>query len=130
MPILGMSFITMKNLFSRPATRRYPAVKREPFPGARGEIVIDIEKCILCGLCARRCPDQALAVSKPERSWEIDHQRCILCGLCVQVCPTHCLSQEPLSHPPSLSREKFKFVQAPKEKGAVDGTDGEKRKKE
>jgi ech hydrogenase subunit F len=120
MSLLGMSRITLKNLFSRPATRRYPKERREPFPIARGEIAIDIETCILCGLCARRCPDQALAVSKPERSWEIDHLRCILCGLCVRVCPVHCLTQRRVSHPPVVSRDKFKFVQAPKEKKTTD----------
>jgi ech hydrogenase subunit F len=110
MSVFGMVSIVLKHLFSRPATRPYPAVKRAPFELDRGEIAIDIGTCILCGLCARVCPDQALAVGRPERSWEIDHLRCILCGLCVQVCPVHCLTQLKVAHAPLTSREKFKFI--------------------
>ena len=116
MSILSFSLRVMRSLFSRPATRRYPPVRRAPFAGSRGEIKIEIGECIFCGLCARRCPAQALAVDKPGRSWEIDPFRCVMCRLCVEVCPTTCLSQEPLAHPPLLRREKHKHVQAAGEK--------------
>jgi formate hydrogenlyase subunit 6/NADH:ubiquinone oxidoreductase subunit I len=108
----GMSFITLKNLFSRPATRPYPRLRRPPFALDRGEIANDIGVCILCGICARVCPDQALAVSKSERSWEIDHLRCILCGLCVEVCPVRSLTQRKAAHGPLTGREKFKLIKA------------------
>jgi ech hydrogenase subunit F len=115
MSLFGMAFIILKNLLSRPATRPYPRLRRAPFALDRGEITNDIGVCILCGICARVCPDQALAVSKPERSWEIDHLRCILCGLCVQVCPVHSLTQRKAAHAPLTSREKFKLIRQPKD---------------
>jgi ech hydrogenase subunit F len=114
MGILGMSRIVLKNLFLRPATRRYPQTVRPPFAVTRGEIKIDIDACIFCGLCSRRCPAQALAVSKPEKSWEIDPLRCVMCRLCIDVCPKRCLRDERRAHVPVLVRGKHKHVQAPK----------------
>jgi ech hydrogenase subunit F len=119
MALLGMSFTVIKNLFSRPATYRYPKTKREGFDQTRGEIKINIDKCIFCGLCSRRCPAQALVVIKPDRSWEIDPLRCVMC-LCVEVCPTKCLSQEKLAHVPVTVREKHKHVQPPKAEATAD----------
>ncbi|MBP7603521.1 MAG: 4Fe-4S dicluster domain-containing protein [Spirochaetes bacterium] len=92
-----MSFLSMgknvaRNLFEGPATRRYPKEKREYGPGSRGMIGIDIEACIFCGLCSRRCPTGALTVRKDPREWEIDRLRCIFCGYCVEVCPKKCLA--------------------------------------
>lgn len=91
------SFFTLaktlfRYLFSKPATLMYPVVPREFPTKTRGHIEIEIEKCILCSLCSRRCPAQALKVSKEQKSWEIDRSRCVLCNFCVEVCPTKCLS--------------------------------------
>lgn len=82
---------SLRNLFSRPATRRYPVQVREPFTGARGALVMDFETCNLCGLCARHCPPQALAVSRTDRTVSFEELRCISCGVCVEVCAKHSL---------------------------------------
>ena len=58
---------------------------------ARGRIIIDIEACIFCGLCSRRCPTDAITVRKENRQWSIDRLYCITCGSCVEVCPKKCL---------------------------------------
>ena len=79
------------NLVKGPATRNYPFEKREPFPGERGKLVIDEEKCIFCGMCARKCPSNALAVSRNPKEWRFEQFRCILCGSCVEACPKKCL---------------------------------------
>jgi formate hydrogenlyase subunit 6/NADH:ubiquinone oxidoreductase subunit I len=84
-----------RNLTSRPATRRYPFVVREPIPGSRSRLEIDPAVCIYCGICARRCPANAIAVSKDPKSWTLDPYRCILCGYCTEVCPKKCLSMNP-----------------------------------
>jgi formate hydrogenlyase subunit 6/NADH:ubiquinone oxidoreductase subunit I len=84
------------NLFGRPATRLYPVTRREPFVGSRGRLQNDIDKCIFCGQCQRRCPADAIVVGKkPDKSWAFDRYRCIVCGYCVEVCPVHCLSMDP-----------------------------------
>ena len=84
----------VKNLRGKPATRRYPFQKRAAYAGSRGELVIDINKCIFCGLCTKRCPAAALAVTREPKSWTLDQYRCILCGYCTEVCPVKCLSMK------------------------------------
>ena len=80
------------NLTRRPATRRYPWVRRSAPSGARGRLQIDIDKCIFCGICQKRCPSNALAVAREPKSWTVDPYRCIVCGECVAACPKKCLS--------------------------------------
>lgn len=90
----------LTNAFGRAATRRYPFVKREPFPGSRGQLEIDIDACIFCGLCSRKCPSNAITVSKKPKSWTLDPYRCIVCGYCLEVCPKKCLGMNPQHRPP------------------------------
>ena len=81
------------NLAKGPVTRNYPAEVRDPFPGERGVILMpDESKCIYCGICARKCPSNALTVTRtPEKEWKYERFRCILCGACVEACPKKCL---------------------------------------
>jgi formate hydrogenlyase subunit 6/NADH:ubiquinone oxidoreductase subunit I len=85
-PRLPMVRRSLRNLFSRPATRRYPSEVRPRYAGARGTIEFDELSCVHCGLCARRCPTAALTVSREERTFTIEQLRCIACGVCVEVC--------------------------------------------
>lgn len=81
-----------RNTVCGPVTRNYPAVKRPPFPGERGKLVMEEGKCIFCGICAKKCPSHALTVTRrPEQSWKFERFRCILCGSCVEACPKKCL---------------------------------------
>ncbi|MFW9865236.1 MAG: 4Fe-4S binding protein [Candidatus Thorarchaeota archaeon] len=45
---------------------------------------IDENKCIVCGLCARMCPMNALKVN--EKSLLFDPEKCIGCGVCAHKC--------------------------------------------
>ena len=83
---IPMARRSLANLFSRAATRLYPIEVRPPFAGARGHVDVDIQKCVFCGLCARRCPAVAIEVSKEKRLFSIEHLRCVACGVCVDVC--------------------------------------------
>ena len=103
-----------KNMVSKPATRMYPAEKREAYKDARGQIGIDVDKCIFCGICSKKCPSIALTVNKNEKSWEIDHFKCIICGVCTEVCPKKCISTEANYKSSAYVKEKSKFVQVPK----------------
>ncbi|OGV77859.1 MAG: hypothetical protein A3K19_18585 [Lentisphaerae bacterium RIFOXYB12_FULL_65_16] len=49
-----------------------------------GYPLFDHEKCRGCGVCARRCPTEAIQVRKKA---EIDAPRCIGCGECLVLCP-------------------------------------------
>lgn len=103
----------MNNLVTRPATRKYPYEKRPSFNRARGHIEIDIDKCIFCGMCSRKCPSNALTVNKAEKSWEIDPFKCIICNECVAVCPKKCILGCEDYNTSALVKEKRKYVQQP-----------------
>lgn len=45
------------------------------------------DKCILCGNCARNCPQGALTVDRKAKVWEVDYSKCVQCGICVSKCP-------------------------------------------
>lgn len=47
---------------------------------------IDADKCTACGLCAKWCPADAIAVDDVA---VIDYEKCIGCGECYAVCPSN-----------------------------------------
>lgn len=50
--------------------------------------VVDMKKCILCGLCEISCAYDA--ISRP-RILNIDSEKCFGCGLCISRCPKQAL---------------------------------------
>jgi ech hydrogenase subunit F len=116
MSVFGMTRTVLRNLFSRPATRPYPFHGAEPWRAerSRGRIEIDIEACIFCGACAKRCPTDAIIVTKAQREWNIDRLRCCTCNACVEVCPVKCLSMDNRYTPVTTTRDKDIFRQAPR----------------
>jgi ech hydrogenase subunit F len=89
-----MTKTVIKNLLAGPATLMYPKKKRTYTPIARGRVEIDINRCIFCGMCGRRCPTYAIVVTKDIKEWQIDRLKCCTCNLCVEICPVKCLSME------------------------------------
>ncbi len=96
----------IKNLFSRPATRRYPYKDiREPFLGYRGRIHLDPRKCDLSRDCARVCPSGAIEVSPEDRQWTYHPFRCVYCGACMQICPQRAITQDKFYAKPATTKE-------------------------
>ena len=105
--IFGGIIVTLKHLFMRKATVRYPEKKREFSEIYRGQHVLKrddngAERCTACGLCAVACPAEAITMTAGERKkgeenlyreekyasiYEINMLRCIFCGLCEEACP-------------------------------------------
>jgi len=49
--------------------------------------IIDLEKCQVCGLCARVCPYNAITVDKELKITEVVEAACAGCGTCAAECP-------------------------------------------
>ena len=81
----------LRNLFTRKATRLYPYEVRKSFSGYRGQLEVNIDDCIFCGMCARKCPCQCIAVDIQTGKWECDAFACVYCGICSDSCPTDAL---------------------------------------
>ena len=104
----------LKNVFSKPATRMYPMEKRETYKDVRGQIGIEVDNCIFCGICSKKCPSSAINVNKNEKSWEIDHYKCIICNVCKEVCPKKCILSGKEYRPSAYTKESARYVQLPK----------------
>jgi len=87
--------VVMKNLFSRPVTKRYPAEPIVYQERSRGHIEIEIEKCISCSICQLMCPSDAITVDKSDKTWAINRFDCVQCGSCTLKCPKKCLHLVP-----------------------------------
>jgi len=60
----------------------------------RGEYVavVDEEKCIGCGECAKICPFNACMALHAGDKAQVDLKRCYGCGICRSVCPNQAIS--------------------------------------
>ncbi|MFV0260205.1 MAG: FAD-dependent oxidoreductase [Acidimicrobiales bacterium] len=64
-------------------------------------ILLDVEKCVLCALCADVCPVNVISLVPGEEidgggsdstALLLDEEACIRCGLCIERCPPDALS--------------------------------------
>ena len=55
--------MTLRSLFGKPETVRYPFEEPEHPAALRGKVVFSPENCIYCGICEKRCPTGAISVN-------------------------------------------------------------------
>ena len=64
-------------------------------------IILDVDKCVLCALCADVCPVDVISLVPSEEvdggtvggtALLLDEERCIRCALCIERCPPDALS--------------------------------------
>ncbi|MGB3202176.1 MAG: NIL domain-containing protein [Nodosilinea sp.] len=60
--------------------------------GASGEIVVDEDLCVHCGLCTGVCPTRALTLDSETFRLTFSRSRCIVCEQCVPTCPVQAIS--------------------------------------
>lgn len=113
---MGMFNVVMKNLFGKKRTRQFPlGAEREPFERSRGHIEMNPDNCILCSLCARKCPADAITVDRATGKWELNNFRCIICGECTTSCPKKCITMSNERRHGSVSKPvTFHHVEPPK----------------
>ena len=125
--IFGGMWITLKHLFRKNNTVRYPEETRDFAPVYRGQHVLKRdeqgrENCTACGLCAVACPAEAITMVAAERAkgeehlyreekyastYEINMLRCIFCGLCEEACPKEAIFLTDRIVPTYFERDNF-----------------------
>jgi NADH-quinone oxidoreductase subunit I len=103
---------TLRNLFKKPATYKFPLEERPASPDYRGKQTVDIKKCIGCKLCAIDCPAYAIEMTpnpsgKPKDYPVIDFGKCVFCYQCVRVCPVDAYITSNLYRLASFDKQKL-----------------------
>ena len=115
--------MTFGSLFKKPETTKYPFETKPQPAGLKGHIVVNVDQCILCGMCERNCSTSCITVDKKGRFWEINPYACIQCGYCVTVCPKKCLHMDPDYTPAAPKKNSNRFSVPEHEKAPKAATD-------
>ena len=97
--LFGMA-LTLRNLFKKKVTLRYPEEKTPQSVRFRGlhaqrRYPNGEERCIACKLCEAVCPALAITIesdvgpdgTRRTTRYDIDLFKCIYCGFCEEACP-------------------------------------------
>lgn len=96
----------------------YPVKPAKFYDKTKGHIAIEAGKCILCTICAKKCPTGAITVDRTGREWAIDRGKCILCNVCTEACPPKCLSMANQYSAP-VTEQKMDVIAIPETKKPV-----------
>ncbi len=94
-------WVTLRNMFRKPVTQKYPEEKPDLPPRYRARLILTRdpdgnERCVACHLCSAACPVDCISMQAAEAEdgrryaqwFRINFTRCIYCGMCTEACPT------------------------------------------
>lgn len=110
--------VLMKSLFGKPATLMYPVAPAKVTEATRGHMTIEIENCIFCGLCQKKCPTNAITVDRNAGTWSIQRMKCIQCNACAYTCKKDALHMANTYTAPNTEKVIDTVQGTPKEKKA------------
>ncbi|MDR0983816.1 MAG: 4Fe-4S binding protein [Ruminococcus sp.] len=90
MSLMSMTKTNLKSLFRGP----YTVKEFKSFENTRHNPTADLDVCVYCGICAKRCPTDAISVSRSDQTWKLSELKCIRCGYCTESCPKKCMSMK------------------------------------
>ncbi len=114
--ILKGLWVTIKTaLFRKNVTLQYPKERRDhPY---RGLQKVNTKECIVCGMCARSCPVNALKIEQKagrektrnadDYDFMVNTGSCMWCGLCEEICPKHAMHLTNVYEMADYTREKL-----------------------
>ncbi|MDR0499864.1 MAG: 4Fe-4S ferredoxin [Coriobacteriales bacterium] len=116
MPSFMLGKMSLRNLFKKPATKLYPIEKPQYFQMTKGHIENNIDSCIFCSICEKKCPAAAISVNKSTTTWSINPYCCVQCYICVRNCPKNCLSMKSEYAPAARQKTQQSFVLSDEQK--------------
>jgi formate hydrogenlyase subunit 6/NADH:ubiquinone oxidoreductase subunit I len=112
--------ITVKEMFKKPVTYKYPHADTPLSPNYRSAIKLILfeetnsHDCVACLACERICPSFCIKIEggkvenikkKRASSFQMDFALCSLCGLCIDACPTATLEYSKLYDEAGYTRD-------------------------
>ena len=103
----------IEEVFTKPATAKYPFVKPQLADNFRGQPMFDFSLCIGCGACSRDCPAKAIemvSVGGKQRP-QINLSKCVFCYQCAETCPKKAIKNSTVYE--LATTDKSTLVKAP-----------------